>query len=91
MEASLGEQLEGGMDDEPRRRSLYLRYVDEGPAYPESGTLGDVCPEPDWEGARRHLWAERWESAEGLLPWVGLPAIAVAVLGALAGWRRRRP
>lgn len=72
--------------DTERMRTLWHRYIDEGPYVPAVSSFGQRCPEPDFERARRYLAPER-PSRRPL--WLSLWALALVAV-VFGSWRRAR-
>lgn len=84
------------IDREPKRAAqVYAQYLKEGPYVPWAANFGRKCPEPDFAGAERRRWRERFAT----VTWIytrhpfrtigGVTLIAVAGIGWLASRRMK--
>ncbi|WP_457436334.1 hypothetical protein [Pseudomonas sp. TE3786] len=79
--------------DQALARSLYQRYVENGPAVPWAINFGNNCPEPNFASVDRDLWQLRLDdlrrSARPYKGWLFGLALVGGVLAA-GYWRKKR-
>ncbi|MGR8935644.1 MAG: hypothetical protein ACU837_14825 [Gammaproteobacteria bacterium] len=63
-------------------RPLYHRYLREGPYVEWGKNFGQQCPNPDFAGAKKRLWAERLTTVTH--SWITYVLLLLAIAGAAA-------